>query len=99
MNHSSRLELKIARNFSRSNSGVRSSRASCKTRLLNSSQLRSRSRKGTAGVACRVVIWGPDRDQAGDETPSAPTSGAARQVVLALGAQDNVAANGGSERP
>src|SRR4029079_14725841 len=35
--------LKMARNLTRSSSGVRSSRASCSTRRLNSSQLMSRS--------------------------------------------------------
>src|SRR5689334_646125 len=43
MKNSSRFDEKIARNFARSSSGVRSSSASCRTRRLNSSQLVSRS--------------------------------------------------------
>src|SRR5262245_1399464 len=43
MKNSSRLEPTMATNLSRSKSGVRSSAASCRTRWLNSSQLRSRS--------------------------------------------------------
>jgi serine/threonine protein kinase len=41
--NSSRLLLKIAKNLTRSSRGVRASSASCNTRRLNSSQLRSRS--------------------------------------------------------
>jgi len=43
MKNSSRLDPTIARNFSRSRSGVRSSSASASTRRLKSSQARSRS--------------------------------------------------------
>src|ERR1700733_10960710 len=43
MKNSSRLEVKMARNFALSSSGVRSSSASASTRSLKSSQLRSRS--------------------------------------------------------
>jgi hypothetical protein len=43
MKNSSRFDGEIARNFTRSSNGVRSSSASCSTRRLNSSQLRSRS--------------------------------------------------------
>ena len=43
MKNSSRLEPKIARNLTRSSSGVRWSRASASTRRLNSSQLNSQS--------------------------------------------------------
>ena len=41
--NSSRLEVKIARNLTRSRSAVRSSIASASTRPLNASQLKSRS--------------------------------------------------------
>ena len=44
MKNSSRLELTIARNFTRSSSGVRSSCASRSTRRLNASQVSSRFR-------------------------------------------------------
>src|SRR5215468_2235421 len=43
MKNSSRFEVKMARNFALSRSGVRLSRASASTRSLKSSQLRSRS--------------------------------------------------------
>src|SRR5215468_2671003 len=43
MKNSSRFEVKMARNFTLSKSGVRLSRASASTRSLKSSQLRSRS--------------------------------------------------------
>src|SRR5262249_48801430 len=43
MKNSSRFDVKMARNFTRSSKGVRSSRASASTRWLKSSQLRSRS--------------------------------------------------------
>ena len=42
--NSSRLPAKMARNLTRSSSGLRSSRASCRTRALNSSQDSSRLR-------------------------------------------------------
>ena len=44
MKNSSRLEAVIARNFTRSSSGVRSSSASWSTRLLKASQVSSRLR-------------------------------------------------------
>src|SRR5579862_1398918 len=47
MKNSSALELKMARNLRRSRSGRRGSRASSRTRALNSSQLSSRFRKSS----------------------------------------------------
>ena len=44
MKNSSRFAATMARNFTRSSSGVRSSSASCSTRLLKASQVSSRLR-------------------------------------------------------
>src|SRR5690348_13383519 len=52
MKYSSRLLLKIERNFTRSRSGTRPSVASCMTRALNASQLSSRFRYSDSDGAC-----------------------------------------------
>src|SRR5262249_21647066 len=52
MKNSSRLALKIARNLTRSKSGVGSSSASSSTRALNSSQLNSRLMNSSGGNVC-----------------------------------------------
>ena len=57
MKNSSRFELKIARNFTRSSSGLFASSASSSTRALNSSQLSSRLMKCSGRkVSGRAVI-------------------------------------------
>src|SRR6478672_3134809 len=63
MKNSSRFALKMARNFTRSSSGVRSSSASCSTRRLNSSQLMSRSIQ----APLRSTAW----PAMGDDSPTA----------------------------
>ena len=52
--NSSRLPAKIARNLTRSRSGLRASRASWRTRALNSSQDSSRFRYGSSGCSLRA---------------------------------------------
>src|SRR5262252_9368570 len=59
MKNSSRLAVKIARNFTRSRSGVRSSSASASTRALKSSQLRSRSIHTSASVSGSRALRAP----------------------------------------
>src|SRR3984885_15212372 len=62
MKNSSRLEVKMARNFALSSSGVRSSSASASTRSLKSSQLRSRSIQtdcSSVGSAAFRAPWSP----------------------------------------
>ena len=71
MKNSSRLDEKIARNFTRSSSGVRSSSASCSTRRLNSSQLRSRS------IHARRISRGPS-----EVSPASRVPGLVRGVAL-----------------
>ncbi len=55
--NSSRLPAKMARNLTRSRSGFRSSRASCRTRALNSSQDSSRLRYGNVALARVARRW------------------------------------------
>ena len=57
MKNSSRFDVKIARNLSRSSSGTRSSSASASTRRLNSSQLRSRSNQASFNIRARVLAF------------------------------------------
>src|SRR6185437_2884594 len=56
MKNSSRLELKIDRNLTRSNSGFEPSTASSSTRALNSSQLSSRLMKCSERKTCSGAI-------------------------------------------
>ena len=71
MKNSSRFEVKMARNFALSSSGVRSSSAWARTRSLKSSQLRSRS----IHTACRPV---------GKDAFSAPWSPMDAKTVVAI---------------
>ena len=56
MKNSSRFELKIDRNLTRSNSGLDGSSASSSTRALNSSQLNSRLMKCSAWKVCSITV-------------------------------------------
>src|SRR5262249_7669854 len=53
----SRLEVKMARNLRRSSNGVRSSKASARTRRLNSSQARSRSNHSSAKFSVDMYVF------------------------------------------
>src|SRR5215470_13796195 len=57
MKNSSRLEVKMARNLTRSSNGVRSSKASARTRRLNSSQVRSRSNQRSARFCVDMFVF------------------------------------------
>ena len=69
MKNSSRFELKIARNFTRSSSGTEESWASSRTRRLNSSQEISRLTKTSDGRAIRSGM-GASLREAGQEVKS-----------------------------
>src|SRR3954463_2136101 len=71
MKYSSRFDVKIPRNLTRSSSGVRSSSASCSTRRLNSSQDTSRLRNSSGDTSPACGGGEPGTDEPGITGPTA----------------------------
>src|SRR3954463_14904618 len=69
MKYSSRFDVKIPRNLTRSSSGVRSSSASCSTRRLNSSHDTSRLRNSSGDTSPASGGGEPGTDEPGITGP------------------------------
>src|SRR3954454_7754033 len=71
MKYSSRFDVKIPRNLTRSSNGVRSSSASCSTRRLNSSHDTSRLRNSSGDTSPACGGGEPGTDEPGITGPMA----------------------------